>query len=120
MKKTSKIILLNIQTVLVFLILFGFNQKLHASSKNSIRYKVEKCDCLGYKDDIPLFLSDITKAQIFNISGEGSTRKAAEKQVEKLCVELYKSFESSVDNSLVSHSGCHVYKKNSKNQWELI
>lgn len=120
MKRIKKIVLQNLQTALVFLILFGFNSKLHASSKKQSQYKVEQCDCLGYKDDIPLFLSDITEADIFNIAGEGSTRRDAEKQVENMCVALYKKFESSVDNSLVSHSGCYTYKKNSKNQWELI
>ncbi len=119
MKKISKLIPPNMQTIMVLLILFGFNSKLHAFSGNKIRYKVEKCDCFGYKEDIPLFLSDISGADTFNIEGEGSTRKAAEKQVQNLCVEIYRKFGNSVDTSLVSHSGCHIYKKN-KDQWELI
>ena len=120
MKKISKLILSNIQTTLVLLVLFGFNSKLHASSGNKIRYKVEKCDCFGYKEDIPLFLSDISGADTFNITGEGPTKEAAEKQVQNLCVEIYEKFGNSADTSLVSHSGCYIYRKNAKNQWELI
>ncbi len=111
----------NIHTILVLLVLFAINPKLHASAKrHKIQYKVEQCDCLGYKEDMLLFLSDITETQIFNIVGEGSSRKAAERQAQNMCLELYRRFENSVDSSSVSHSGCHVYKRNTRGNWDVI
>ena len=110
-----------LQYFLVFLAFFGINQKVHASQRqHKIRYKVEQCDCVGYKEGLLTFLSDIAGTPIFNITGEGATRSEAENQAQGLCLELYKNFEASVDNSSVSQAGCYTYRKKTNGQWEAI
>lgn len=108
---------LRVQTLIAMIILFGLNSTAHAKSKTL--YKVEQCDCIGYSDDLPTFLSDLTDIDIY---GEGKSRKAAEKQAERMCVEQFRHF-ASLANSITqrpTYNGCHTYKTTADGDWEAI
>lgn len=82
-------------------------------------YKAEKCDCIGYSDDIPTFLSDLAGGSI-DIFGEGESQAAAEKEARNMCKESYRNFARvsvSIDNYDVTESGCQFFKTTQNGDW---
>jgi hypothetical protein len=85
-------------------------------------FKAEKCDCLGYSDDIPTFLSDLAGGAI-DIFGEGSSEEAAMQQARNMCIDNYRNFASisvSVDTNDVTESGCHIFRTTQNGDWEAL
>lgn len=114
------------QLVLALAVLIGLSSTANAKNKApkfTPKYKVEKCDCLGFSDDIPTFLSDLQGAQGIDIFGEGKTLKAAQKKAQNMCVENYRNFASvsnSEDSKSISQSGCHAFRSTVDGDWESI
>lgn len=125
MAKLSFPVRSQVVTVLSFLLILnpvaqGKNSKLgNLSFKPS--YKAEKCDCIGYSDDIPTFLTDLAGGQI-EIFGEGSTQEAAILEARKMCVESYRNFASVSKQSQneVTESGCQIYRTTMNGDWESL
>ena len=115
------------QLVLALAVLLGVSST--AIAKQTLKddfkpsYKAEKCDCIGFSDDIPTFLSDLKGAQGIDIYGEGTTRKEAQTEAQNMCVETYRNFASvseQEDSKSISHSGCHMYKSTRDGDWVSI
>lgn len=86
-------------------------------------YKVENCDCLGFSDDIPTFLSDLPGGSDIQIFGEGKTPDEAQKMAQNMCVETYRNYASvsQVENSTeVTENGCQMFRSTSGGDWESI
>ncbi len=115
----KKMNLVSSQLIVALIVFMGISSKLHAS--NSTTYKAEQCDCLGYSEDIPTFLSDLTK-QPPSIYGEGKSKLAAAEQARNMCIESYRSYasqEKRVTQS-ITESGCHFFKSTSQGDWEAL
>ena len=113
------------QVLSALVVFFGLNSTGHAKMSfkdSSTQYKAEKCDCMGYSDGIPTFLSDL--AQGIDIYGEGASPQAAKEQAQNMCVESYRNFASiSVEkekNHSVSYSGCQIFKSQSGGEWVAL
>lgn len=119
--------LLSAQLVLALAVLLGLSStaiaKKNMTNKFVPTYKAEQCDCIGFSDDIPTFLSDLVGAQDMDIFGEGKSPTAAQEQAKNMCVETYRNFASvsdTEDKKAISQSGCHMYKSTSDGDWISI
>lgn len=89
-------------------------------------YKVERCDCLGFSEDIPTFLSDLAGADDLSqldIFGEGNTLQVAETNAQNMCIETYRNFASvskSESAESVTQSGCKKLKSTPDGEWVAI
>lgn len=113
---------LSSQLVLALAILLGVNSTAYGKQFTPM-YKAEKCDCIGFSEDIPTFLSDLTGAQGIEIYSEGKSLADAQDQAQRMCVETYRNFASvseleSPNN--VSYNGCHWFKSTQDGDWESI
>lgn len=116
------------QLLVAVALVIGFQSVAHAKKKNATpqftpTYKVERCDCLGYSEDIPTFLTDLAGADSvdeLSIFGEGNSLQAAEESAQNLCIETYRSYASVTKNSdpqLVTQTGCKKLKSTSDGRW---
>ncbi len=115
------------QLLVVIAVIFGFQSIAHAKRMSTPKftptYKVERCDCLGYSDDIPTFLTDLAGADSVDelyIYGEGKSIAAAEESAQNLCIETYRSYasvEKKEDASTVTQSGCTKLKSTPDGRW---
>ena len=109
------------QVVIALAFVFGVQTSAHGQNKSfTPRYKVERCDCLGFSEDIPTFLSDLAGAQDLDIFGEGKSVKAAEKKARNMCIETYRNFASvskAEDPNNVTQSGCRKLKSTPGGEW---
>lgn len=113
------------QLALVLTVVFGIQSVAYGKAKKNFtpRYKVEQCDCLGFSEDIPTFLSDLAGAQDLHIFGEGKSLKAAEKDAQNMCIQTYRSFASASKNehpNNVTQSGCTKLKSTASGEWVSI
>ena len=118
---------LSLQTLVTLIIFFGLNSTAKAKShdqQSKIKplYKVENCDCLGYNENLPTFLSDLAQVDIY---GEGNSQKEAEKHARNMCIEQYRnhaSIEGKNQNfKNVTHNGCHVFvQKTPDSDWKAL
>ena len=122
-KKTN----LNItgQLVVSLLMVVGIQSVAYGQgSKNfTPSYKVEKCDCFGFSEDIPTFLSDLPGTSGMDIFGEGKTLKDAEKNAQNMCIESYRNFASLSQQEhpeSVTYSGCQKMKTTPDGEWVSI
>jgi hypothetical protein len=113
------------QLIVALALLLGLNSTANANAKNrsgiETYYKVERCDCFSFNDNIPTFLSDLTGGQDLAIGGEGKSLDEAKKQAKNMCVESYRSF-ASVDQLTddVTESGCHQFRSTEDGTWVSI
>ncbi len=117
------------QLLVVLALVFGIHSVAQAKKrapKFTPMYKVERCDCLGYSEDIPTFLSDLAGANDLDelyIFGEGRTLQDAEQSAQNLCIETYRSYASVSkieDSSSVTQSGCKKMKSTPDGRWVSI
>jgi hypothetical protein len=112
------------QLVIVLALLFGIHNVAHAQELEfAPLYKVERCDCLGFDNDIPTFLSDLAGADSVDelyIFGEGETLQQAEESAQNLCIETYRSYASVAKPETmtsVTQSGCQKLKSTPDGRW---
>ncbi len=114
------------QLLVVMALVFGFHNVAYGKKQGpqfTPMYKVERCDCLGFSEDIPTFLSDLAGAEDVEelyIYGEGKTLQAAEKSAQNLCIETYRSYASvshEEDPNSVTQSGCTKLKSTPDGRW---
>ncbi|MCB0377824.1 MAG: hypothetical protein KDD33_04965 [Bdellovibrionales bacterium] len=114
------------QLILAVVLIFGLSFPAQAKNKSTQykpTYKVENCDCLGFSDDIPTFLSDLPNAQGVEIFGEGKDPKEANERAQNMCVETYRNFASTgyfEDHKSVTRTGCKMYKSTPDGDWVSI
>ena len=118
------------QLLLSLIVLLGLSYNAHGNSTSqskkstkNITYKVENCDCLGFSDDIPTFLSDLPGATNIDIEAQGKTLDEAEKSAQNMCVETYRNFASigtQEKASDVTQTGCQAFKTAANGEWESI
>lgn len=113
------------QLVLSLIILLGISVNAHGKGLQTERttYKVEKCDCLGFSDDIPTFLSDLPGASDIDIQAEGKSPREAQEMAQNMCIETYRNYASvspSENNLSVTQTGCQLFKSTSEGDWESI
>ncbi len=120
MKTSNQNKIISSQFILALIIFFGVSSKVQAA-QNKVTYKAEQCDCLGFSDDIPTFLSDLTK-QPPTVYGEGSSQTAAAEQARNMCIETYRSYASNdkQNTQSVTESGCHFFKSTGHGDWEAL
>jgi hypothetical protein len=113
------------QLILSLIIIFGLSVNAHGkqTKKSNTTYKVEKCDCLGFSDDIPTFLSDLPGAEHIDIQAEGKSIVDAEKSAQNMCVETYRNYASTSSqesSSSVTQTGCQIFKTDTDGSWVSI
>lgn len=114
------------QLALTLIVIFGLSYSAHGSQAKKAKnatYKVEKCDCLGFSDDIPTFLSDLPGASDIDIQAEGKSPSEVQKIAKNMCVETYRNYASvspTEDVSNVTQTGCQVFKSTNDGDWESI
>ena len=122
MKKFS----ISAQLIVSLVILFGLSYNAHGKAdakKSTTKYKVENCDCLGFSDDIPTFLSDLPGASNIDIEAEGKSIDEAEKTAQNMCIETYRTYASVGEhnnNTSVTQTGCQAFKTAANGEWESI
>ena len=110
------------QLLLALAIVLGINSTAHARQNKTFKpsYKIENCDCLGFSEDIPTFLSDLAGAQDLDIYGEGETLKVAQSNAQNKCVETYRNFASvsTIEHpNSVTQSGCRTFRSTPNGEW---
>lgn len=111
--------------LLTTLIIVFFALNSSAETNNSSYqpiYKVDRCDCFGFSDDIPTFLSDIIKGDL-HISGKGNTLAEAQDEAQRMCIETYRNIASSSqqeDPSNVIYSDCTKMQSTPEGDWVTI
>ena len=118
------------QLILAMALILGFHSTAYGKNKARAKfkptYKVERCDCVGFSEDIPTFLTTLAKTDDLDelyIYGEGKTLKAAEKQAEKMCIQTYRDFASVSKKehpNSVTQSGCTKLKSTPDGEWVNI
>lgn len=120
------------QTLVAVVVIFGIHftaqGKAQYSQKPKFtpRYKVERCDCFGFSEDIPTFLSDLANARELgqlDIYGEGKSIEEAEDQALSLCIETYRHYASRSQNSTpesVTQSGCKRLQSTPEGEWVAL
>ena len=122
MRQAKKNIYLSGQLLLALAVIVGISSTAYAKPNKTFKstYKVERCDCLGFSEDIPTFLSDLSGAQDLDIYGEGKTLKDAQRNAQNMCVEAYRNFASVSEKEhpdSVTQSGCHTLRSTPDGQW---
>lgn len=108
------------QLLIALYVLLGVQSRLQAAMNSTpTQYRAEQCDCLGFTNDIPTFLSDLTQ-QAPSIMGEGQTAQEAAEQARQMCIDNYRGFASAAAPQSVTESGCHFYKLTKNGDWESI
>jgi hypothetical protein len=108
------------QLVLAVSVLLVFQSMAYGAQKFTPSYKVDRCDCLGFSEDIPTFLSDLAGGHDMDIYGEGKSLRAAEKEAKQMCVETYRNFASvsqTEDPNNVTQTGCERLKSTPDGEW---
>ncbi len=126
MSTRAKMLNVRSQVVISLALIFGsssYAQGMQAVNNNfTPTYKVEKCDCLGFSEDIPTFLSDLSDGHQ-DIYGEGKSLKEAQNSAQNMCVETYRNFASvskTEDPNSVTRSGCHQLRSTPDGDWVAI
>ncbi len=110
------------QLALVLTLIFGMHSTAYGkrrAPKFTPQYKVENCDCVGFSEDIPTFLSTLTGGRP-DIYGEGKSMKAAEKKAEMMCKETYRGYASASKTEhpeSVSFNDCDKMKSTPEGDW---
>lgn len=123
---SKKASFVSLQFIVAMTVLFGMNSPAFAkkAKKPTFKpsYKVEQCDCLGYSEDIPTFLSDLSGGGGISIFGEGKTPEAAQGKARNMCVEAYREFASAKkgESGSVTESGCQMFKSTENGDWISI
>ena len=116
--------LISAQLIVSLLVNFALTNQAHGKqTSHKASYKVENCDCLGFSDDIPTFLSDLPGGADVQIFGEGKTPNEAQKMAQNMCVETYRNFASISqieDSTEVTENGCQMFKSTQEGDWESI
>ena len=114
------------QLLVAVAIVFGISSIAQAapnSTKFKPSYKVERCDCFGYSEDIPTFLSDLEGGNDIDIFGEGKSLEAASKSAHNMCVEQYRGLATKSKKyhiSSVTESGCTKLRSTPDGEWVAI
>lgn len=122
----NKMNFISFQALVALVVLLGMNSPAFAKKvkKETFKpsYKVEQCDCLGYSEDIPTFLSDLTGSGGVSIYGEGKTPEAAQNKARNMCVEAYREFASTTKGAAgtVTESGCQLFQSTKDGDWISI
>jgi hypothetical protein len=120
MKNLAKKIIKSQLTIAIAVLALNSTAIAKNNSQPNKLYKAEKCDCIGFSDDIPTFLSDLTGAQGIDIYGEGKSLKEAESSAQNMCIETYRNFASATnsgDTTSISQSGCHMSMSTTEGDW---
>ena len=118
----SKNFKLSRQLLVAVTLLFCIQSTARAANNFTPSFKVDSCDCLGFSEDIPTFLSDLSGGNL-DIYGEGKTLKAAEEQAQNMCVETYRNFASTSESehpNNVTRTGCKTMRSTSNGEWVSI
>jgi hypothetical protein len=120
--KNKKFFGMSLQMIVAITVLFGVHSTSQANTEATFKpiYKVDRCDCLGFSEDIPTFLSDLAGTQDLGIYGEGPSLAQAEKQAQHMCKETYRSYASasvSEDVNSVTQSGCQKLQSTPHGEW---
>lgn len=123
MKGASRIFLSG-QVIVAVAVILGFTvtAQAKATSENKFKpsFKVDRCDCLGFSQDIPTFLSDLNGGYDFDIYGEGRNIAEAEQKADQMCKEVYLTVAeiSKLEHpDSVTQSGCEKLKSNPDGDW---
>ena len=127
MKRASRFYLSG-QVVVAVAVILGVSMTAQANKskvKNSFKpsYKVESCDCLGFSEDIPTFLSDLASDYDSQIYGEGRSIAEAEKQAGLMCTETYNLYAKSSKQEhpeSVTQTGCQKLKSTPDGDWVSV
>ncbi len=119
--KAKKYFGIRSQFIVSMVLIFGF-QTAHANTKATFQttYKVDRCDCLGFEQEIPTFLSDLAGTEDLGIYGEGRSLAQAEQEAHNMCVESYRAYASTGNIDSVTESGCQKLKSTPDGDWVNI